>query len=288
MSDAEESPLASSEAPLVLVAGSGRLPVEVAAMFRERHTPVPAIAFEGLTDRALVGQSSSTRWLELGQLEALAEALRELAVPRLLLLGKIEKSLLFSRPETVNPDREAQQLLAARRDRSDEGLLAAIAEWLEQRGFELVEQAEALRSMLAPVGPITCHGPSEAALDDLQVARPIIEALSRSGVGQCVVLKQGAVLAVEAIEGTDETIRRAGRLGGAGATVVKILRAGQDRRFDLPTIGPGTIEAMAEADAHALAIEAGSALIVERQRCIAEAERRGIAIWGFEPGRGSA
>jgi hypothetical protein len=197
----------------------------------------------------------------------------------------IPKSVLFSGTARLSPDAEAKALLASLADRSDEGLIALISHWLEARDFVLLEQGVELAGLLAPVGPLTRVQPSEAALADLAAGWPVVEALGRVGIGQCVVMKQGAVLAVEAIEGTDETIRRAGRLGGPGSTVIKALRPDQDRRFDLPAIGPETIRVMAEAGARALAVEAGAALVLDRVHCVAEAERAGIAVWGFDSGR---
>ncbi len=271
---------------LAVIAGAGRLPAEAAAVFRASGSSVVAIGFSGITDPGLEAAVSSMCWLQFGQLDALASALRDSGVSRLLLLGKVSKSWLFSDRAELNPDATAMALLSAQADRSDDGLLAAIAAWLESLGFELMDQRIALASMLAPVGPLTKCLPSEQAQADLASGWPVVEALGRSGVGQCVVVKQGAVLSVEAMEGTDDAIRRAGRLGGPGATVIKALRAAQDRRFDLPAVGPGTIEVMLEAGARALAIEAGATLVVEGERCIAEADRAGIAIWGFDSDRG--
>ena len=286
--DDSDRPYELKRDSLAVIEGAGRLPAEAAAGFRERGSSVVAIGFSGITDPGLEAAVSSICWLEFGQLDALDSALADLGVSRLLLLGKLPKSLLFSQPAEMNPDATAIALLAAQRDRSDDGLLAVIAAWLEGRGFELMDQSVALASMLAPLGPLTKCVPSEQARADLAVGWPVALALGRSGVGQCVVVKQGAVLAVEAIEGTDPAIRRAGRLGGPGATVIKALRAAQDRRFDLPAVGPGTIAAMREAGARALAIEAEATLLLEGERCIAEADRAGIAIWGFDSKRGPA
>ena len=135
--------------------------------------------------------------------------------------------------------------------------------------------------MLAPVGPICARSPSETELEDLAVGQSVVADLGRAGIGQCVVVKEGMVLAVEAIEGTDATIRRAGEWGGKGATVIKAARPGQDRRFDLPAIGSGTIETMVVSGATALAIEAGSTLIINKKNMREEADSAGIAVWGF-------
>ena len=271
---------------LAVIAGAGRLPAEAAALFRTGGSSVVALGFPGITDPCLEEAVSSMCWLQLGQLDALASALRDLGVSRVLLLGQVPKSLIFSGRSELNLDATAITLLSAHRDRSDDGLLAVIADWLESRGFELMDQSIALATMLAPIGPLTKCVASEQAQADFAAGWPVVEALGQSGVGQCVVVKQGAVLAVEAIEGTDDAIRRGGCLGGPGATVIKALRAAQDRRFDLPAVGPGTIEVMVGAGASALAIEAGATLVLEGERCIAEADRAGIAIWGFDSDRG--
>jgi DUF1009 family protein len=160
--------------------------------------------------------------------------------------------------------------------------MQAIAGWLTGRGFELCDQDELLAPLLAPIGALSERSPTEAELTDFLFGESVVALLGLSGVGQCVVVKQGSVLAVEAIEGTDATIRRAGELGGQGATVVKAARPSQDRRFDLPAIGPATIEAMIAAGATALAIEAESTLIVDRQHLMETADQAAIAVWGFE------
>jgi len=275
--------------PLALIAGAGNLPIEAAVAISSRAKPRPLVAlgFPGITSPDLEALVSSMHWLELGQLSALAAALRESKADRVLLLGKVSKSLLLSGEVGFSPDDEARSLLARHRDRSDDGLLALIACWLEEQGFELLDQGVALRSMLASAGPMTRLEPSEQARADFSCGWPIVTALGSCGAGQCVVMKEGAVLAVEALEGTDETIRRAGRLGGPGATVIKALRMDQDRRLDLPAVGPDTIRVMLEAGATALAIEAGAALILDRERCLAEADAGGIAVWGFDAGRES-
>jgi DUF1009 family protein len=267
--------------PLGLVAGAGRLPLAAARALRAADRRVVAVGFEGLTATELESAVDAMRWLRLGQLEAMAEAFREQGVVRLLLVGKVPKTLLFDGGGVVEPDPEALALIGALRDRGDEALLRALADWLGDRGFDLCAQDGALPSLRMPSGPLTRATPDQQALEDLSLGWPVLCALGRAGVGQCVVLNQGAVLALEAIEGTDETIRRAGRLGGPGATVIKAARPDQDRRFDLPVAGPETIAALVEIRARALALEAGRVLLVDGDEMIAAADRAGIAIWGF-------
>jgi DUF1009 family protein len=268
---------------LALIAGGGNLPREAARLLRAQGQAVSAIGFSGLTDSTLEDEVDEWRSLRLGQLEALAEALHDMHVTRLLLVGTVSKSLLHQDHNIADPDAEAIRLLSRENDQRDEPLMLAIAGWLEGRGFRLCDQGEVLASMLAPAGSLTRRAPGAAPLGDLAFGWPIVRDLGRAGIGQCVVVKQGSVLAVEAIEGTDAAIRRAGALGGSGATVIKAARPDQDRRFDLPAVGVGTIEAMCESGASALAIEALSTLVLDRERMIEAADRENISVWGFVP-----
>ena len=204
----------------------------------------------------------------------------------LVLVGKVPKSLLFLGEGIALPDEEAIRLLSEERDRGDEPLMQAIARWIERHGFELCDQGELLAPMLALVGPLTARSPSETELADLEMGWPVVQQLGRIGIGQCVVIKHGSILAVEAIEGTDAVIRRAGELGGKGATVIKAARPGQDRRFDLPAVGVDTIAAIRAAGASGLAIEAGSTLVLDRMDMLEAANRADIAVWGFAANRG--
>jgi DUF1009 family protein len=272
---------AGQASSLGLIAGAGGLPSEAIRVLVEAGESVSVVGFEGLTEASLETAVDSFRWLRLGQLEALADALHELGARRLLLVGKVPKTLLFSQDDVVDPDAEALRLLANLSDRGDDALLGALAEWLVEQGFELCDQGVVLAGLKAPIGPITRLAPDSQALSDLALGLPALRQLGRVGIGQCVVIKAGAVLAVEAIEGTDETIRRGGRLGGPGATVLKAARAHQDRRFDLPVVGPDTVSALVEARASALAIESDSVLLLDRERFVAEADRRGLVIWAF-------
>ncbi len=273
---------------LGLIAGAGALPFEAADLLNAEGYRLSAIAFEGITDTALADVVAELRWVHVGQLELMAAAMREMGARRQLLVGKVSKELFFDNPGIARPDGEALRLLAEEKDRGDEGLMASIVRWLERHDFELCDQGELLPGLLASPGPLGAHAPDEMQLADLAVGKPIALELGRLGVGQCVVLKQGSVLAVEAIEGTDAAIARAGELGGRHATVVKASRPGQDRRFDLPAVGLGTIEAMLAAGASGLAIESGSTLLLDRKRMIEVADREKIAIWGFsfDAGRG--
>ncbi len=270
---------------LGLIAGCGSLPTEAARALRGAGTAVCAIAFEGLTDPDLAGDVDALRWHKLGQLEATAASLRSLAVRSILLVGSIPKQVLFDGSGRVEPDRAAATLLEKLVGWRDDALFAALADWFEGQGFAIGRQDVLLASLVARAGAFAGRPPDASEQAYLVAGRRALEALGAAGIGQCVVVKRGCVVAVEAVEGTDEAIRRAGQLGGPGATVVKGIRSGQDRRFDLPAVGPGTIAAMVEARASCLAVESGVTLILEREAMRARADEAGIACVAFTPDR---
>lgn len=269
---------------LGLIAGAGGLPGEACTRLRAEGCEVRVFGFEGITDFEGIDPEHRTR---LGELVRLAEQLERAGVQRLLIVGKFEKRLIFEDTHLLAPDAEALGLLGGIREWSDDGLQGAIADWLERRGFAVLRQDEVLRSMLAQEGLLSRRAPSREEAADAALGQGVVTALGRLGVGQSVALRKGCVLAVEAVEGTDAMIERAGSLGGAGATIVKAGRPGQDRRFDLPAVGPGTISAICEAGATALAVEAGVTLILEAEECLRRADAADLAIWAFAPAEGS-
>ena len=264
---------------LGLIAGAGRLPDCAARLLGSLGRSLQVFGFEGLTDRDLVPPSNCTR---LGQLAAMRRLLEAADVGELLIVGGFPKARLLANPELLSPDEEALALLSRGGDWDDDGLQGMIAGWLEDAHFEVARQDVLLGPLLAGTGPLTRRAATETECADFESGRGAVETLGRAGIGQCVAIRSGCVLAVEAVEGTDAMIRRAGELAGPGATIVKAARPGQDRRFDLPAIGPETIASMRQAGATALAVEAGSTLVVERARLLAEADAAQIAIWGFE------
>lgn len=269
---------------LGLIAGCGSLPGEAARVLRA-STKIAAIAFEGLTDPALESDVDELRWHRLGQLEAAAASLRAMAVEQLLLVGAIPKQVLFDGSGRVEPDRAASALLAGLVGRQDDALFSVLASWLEGQGFAIARQDLLLEKLIVREGPWSSRALTPDEQADLAVGRLALASLGASGIGQCVVVRHGCVVAVEAAEGTDSTIRRAGEVAGPGATVVKGVRVGQDRRFDLPAVGPGTIAAMVEARASCLAVEADATLVLDRTATRALADRAGIACTGFAPTR---
>jgi DUF1009 family protein len=253
--------------------------VELARAARRRGRAVSAIAIEGLSDPALDGEADSLAWLRLGELEPLLASFRETGVQEVVLAGKVPKTLLAQAGE-LRLDARAQALLRGLADRSDDSILGALAALLEGEGFRLLEQLALAPELAAPEGTLGRLPASEAQLRDVAFGWPVAKALGALDVGQTVVVQDRAVLALEAIEGTDAAIRRGCSLGRPGACVVKVAKPRQDPRFDVPAVGPETLHAMAEGGAGLLAVEARATLVLERERLVAEADARGIAVIG--------
>lgn len=270
---------------LGLIAGRGRLPLLAARGLAASGVSVRAVAFEGLCDPELEGAVDRIHWHRLGQLDAAAESLRAMEVDELVVAGAVPKQALFDGSARVDLDASAKGLLGSI-DRWDDGtLLRTLAGWLERQGFRIARQDEVFATLVAREGDFSSREPSAEELFDVEVGRRALARIGAAGVGQCVVVRRGCVVAVEAVEGTDATIRRAGELAGPGAVVVKGARTGQDRRFDLPAVGPGTIAVMVLAGARCLAVEAGVTLILDRESTRDAADRAGIAWTAFPSDR---
>jgi hypothetical protein len=263
---------------LGLIAGQGSLPLEVARAARGRGRPVAAIAFHGQTDPALEEEAEIT-WLHPGEVGAALAALRGAGVREAVMAGKVPKAGLYAGPAALRPDEEALALLSKLRDRRDDSILAALADWLEERGIRLLDQAELVPGLVGGEGLLGRTALDAQQRADVAFGFPIAKTIAGLDIGQTVVVKDGAVLAVEAIEGTDAAIRRAGQVG-PGACVVKVAKPSQDPRFDVPAIGPDTLAAMLEAKAAALAFEAGRTLVLERAALVQAADGHGIALVG--------
>jgi DUF1009 family protein len=268
--------------PVGLIAGNGQLPFELARGARARGSRIAAVAFEGLAEPGLEGLADAYVAQPIGQLERLFAFLRGAGVKQVVLAGKVPKRVLYD-GTNLAPDARALQILAKLRDRSDDSILLACAAALEEEGFELLSQAELAPELLAKEGQLGARAPTAEQLAELRFAWPIAKALGGLDVGQTVVVEGRAVLALEAIEGTDLAIRRGVALGGgAGACVVKVAKPQQDPRFDVPAIGVETVRALASGKGGLLAVEAGATLLLQREALIREADAAGIALLGVD------
>ena len=260
-----------------LLAGVGRLPVDFAFCARNLGLSVVTIAVLPTVESDLAEASSVYHQIGVGQLQLLIDTLRQEEVSQVTMLGKVTKELLFS--GKVELDGRFQQLLASLPDQKDDTILLALVKALAQEGIQVADQTALLKMLLPQPGVLTKRQPTEAELADMDFGLSMARAIGALDIGQTVVVKDKAVMAVEAIEGTDACIRRGGALAGdSGAVVAKAAKPQQDQRFDMPGAGPATIRSMIEAGASALVLEAGKTLLVDRAEAIALADAHNITI----------
>jgi len=267
------------EGALGIVAGRGALPLAVARAARRRGRRVAAVGFAGETDAALAAAVDSLVWLRPGAVGAILEAFAAAGVVEAVLAGHVPKGALWGDAAALGADAHGRELLGTLGDLSDAVILSGVESVLRARGIRLLGQAELVPELVGGEGALGRLAPTPEQRADAAFAWPVAKALAGLDVGQTVVAKDRAVLAVEAAEGTDAVIRRAGAIA-AGAVVVKVARPGQDPRFDLPAVGPATLAAMREARASALCFEAGWTLVLERDALAAAADAAGIAVFG--------
>jgi UDP-2,3-diacylglucosamine hydrolase len=263
-----------------IIAGTGELPLHVAKEAAGRGYQVVAIAFPGFTERALQDLVPETFWLKLGQLDKAIDVLRSHGVDRVVMAGKIDKTNLM-RMWNLRPDRRAFRVLRGLADWRDDTLLAAIAEELLKDGIVVDEITAWAAKLMAPLGVLTKRRPTEDQWRDIAFGRKMAQGIGALDIGQTVLVKNAAVIVVEAIEGTDKAIRRAGWLGISGGVVVKMAKPSQDMRFDVPGVGPSTLDSMADSKAGVLAVEAGKTLIADHRETLRRADKARISIVGI-------
>lgn len=261
-----------------LIAGNGSLPRLFADAARSRGLEVIAVAHRGETDPELASHVAALTWVRVGQLGHIAKTLKRAGVAQAVMAGGIGKVRALTE---ARPDWGALAVLASLATLRDDALLRAIARYFEKRGIRIVAPTDYLTEALAPAGLLAGKALSVAQHKDVALGAEVARALGRVDVGQTVVVKGGNVLAVEAAEGTDETIRRGAQLGGEGAVVVKVCKPGQDDRFDLPSVGPHTITVMAQSKARVLAVEAGRTLLLETDALLKAAAKAEISVFGL-------
>lgn len=258
-----------------LIAGNGDFPMAFARAAREKGISVIAVAHEGETLPELEQWVDGIAWVKVGQLGKLINTFKEHGVKDVLMAGGIKKTRLFG---GGLPDLRAIAMLARMVHKKDDSILRAVAAELESEGITVRESTLYLENIVAKAGCLTKRKPSKNEELDIAYGWQLAKEIGRLDIGQTVAVKDQAVLAVEAIEGTDEAIRRGGRLCGQGAVIVKVCKPQQDLRFDLPAIGTQTVRTMAEVKATCLAVEAGRSIIIDREAVAREAEKAGITI----------
>lgn len=270
--------MTAAAAPIGLIAGNGCFPLLFARAARELGRPTIAVALEGETDPKLAETVTEIVWVRLGELGKLIETFKQRGVAEAVMAGGVRKGRMFS---DARPDLRAAKLLARVALRKDDTLLRALADELAGEGIAVRPSTTFLGELITPKGLLAGPKPSTSENEDIQFGWELAQEIGRLDIGQCVVVKDRTVLAVEAIEGTDEAIRRGGRFGRAGAVVVKVCKPQQDLRFDLPAAGPDTIGVMRESGARLLALESGASLLLEKHALLRAAQEAGITVVGL-------
>ena len=261
-----------------LIAGNGRFPIIFADNARRLGYHVSAVAHEGETEPELAGHVDRIHWIKIGQLNKMIKAFKEDNVHQTVMLGGIKKTHVFT---TLRPDFRTLALAARVALWKDDDILRELAKELEREGIAICESTFGLEGILVEEGTLTARAPSEKEWEDIRYGWEVAHEIGRLDIGQCVVVKDRVVVAVEAVEGTDGAIKRGGDLAKEGAVVVKRSKPQQDLRFDLPAVGPRTIEVMASVKASVLAIEAGRTILLDREIMLDKARFARIAIVGI-------
>jgi len=270
-------------AKLGILAGGGSLPARLARAAEAAGRPVFVVAFEGQSDRAAL-EGLPQMWARLGGAGPVLDRLHAEGVEELVFAGPVRRPSL---PDLA-PDWRAARFFAkvGLRALGDDGLLRAVAHELEQtEGFRIIGLHQVIDGLLVPPGPIGTLVPDQQAVGDIERGLAVAKGLGALDVGQAVVVQQGLVLGVEAIEGTDALIQRCGPLqrGGPGGVLVKCRKPQQDDRLDLPTVGVTTVERAAAAGLRGIALEAGATLVVEREQVAARADQLGLFVIAVSP-----
>lgn len=262
-----------------IIAGMGELPVIIAKDARERGYKVITVALETLASLEMDSVSDEIRWVNPGKFGELIDILKKHQIKEAIMAGKVPKSLLYK--SKITPDLRAVKLLFSIKDKSDDAILNAITKELAGEGIEIIDTTKFSPHLLTPVGCLTRKKPDEEQWKDIEFGWKIAKEIGKLDIGQTVVIKGKAVMAIEAIEGTDEAILRGGKWAGDGAVVVKVSKPQQDMRMDVPAVGPDTLKSMENVNAKVLALEAHRSMIVDRETVIRVAESAGIVIVGI-------
>jgi DUF1009 family protein len=276
-------PSVCAGATLGIVAGGGMFPARVAEAARAAGRPVFLVGLQGYAEPSVLAPFPHAM-IRLGAIGQILGALRGHGCRDLVLVGPVRRPSLLD----LRPDADGARLLA-RIGRAafggDDSLLAAVLRFLTEEGFRIVGAHEVMAEALGPSGLLSRAAPDAQAMADIRRGIAVARALGGVDVGQCCVVQQGMALAVEAVEGTDAMLERAGKLArpGYGGVLVKLVKPGQDRRADLPTIGPGTLRGAARAGLRGVAFEAGGTIMAARAATIAAADEAGLFLLGLDP-----
>jgi hypothetical protein len=264
-----------------LIAGNGRFPFLVLEGARSQGIEMAVIALKEEAAPELEKAAKRLHWVSLGELSKAIELMQREGVKRAVMAGQVKHNKIFS---SIRPDWKLAKLLFSLPRKNTDSLIGAVAKVLEDEGIELVDSTLFLKPLVPEVGVLTKRAPNEQEAADMEYGLGVARQIASMDIGQTVVIADRACVAVEAMEGTDETIERAARFAnGRPLVVVKVSKPRQDMRFDVPVVGLPTVEAMKRAGATALAIDATRTLLFDRIQLVALADAAGIAIQAFPP-----
>lgn len=261
-----------------LLAGYGVFPMELAQALKNEGFSVHVVAIKEEASPAIESIVDSVKWLSVGQIKGLIKTMQQHQVSDLIFAGKVQKLHLF---RNFKPDILAAKILLKIKDKRDDSLMLGIVDALAEEGITVGSQVAYAKAMLADEGHLFGPKPSKQQLKDMAFGFPQAKHIAGLDIGQTIVVKDEAVLAVEAIEGTDQAIQRGGQLGGKASTVVKVAKPNQDPRFDVPAMGVGTLEFMAKSGCTSIAIEAEKTLLIEKDRLADIAKKLKISVVGM-------
>ena len=269
-----------SDAPLTigLIAGGKQFPVLVAQGVKAKGHRLVVAGFTGHTNMDVVPLADEWKELKLGKLNKLIDYLKSNGADRIIMAGTIEKPKVM---DIRHLDMRAVKLIFGKKNRGDSALLGLLATELEKEGMPVVPAHEFLPELLTPEGVLTRREPDEREWEELRLGWTIAKELGRMDIGQCLVVHEGVVAAVEALEGTDEAIRRGCSYGGKGCVVIKVFKPGQQNEVDLPSLGLDTLRTMADGQATCLGVEAGKSLFFDRRAALRFADANNISIVGL-------
>ena len=260
-----------------LLSGIGRLPIEVAKAAKKMGISVYAVGLVDGVEADLAKEVTDYKAINIAQLGSIIEYLKSNDVTDVVMIGKVTKEILFTGQHAL-PDARMLALLASLKDHSDDTMMLAFVKELAKEGIQTFDQTMLLKMIMPKPGVLTKRQPNQQEKEDMEFGFKMAKALGGLDIGQTVVVKNKAVMALEAIEGTDACILRGGKLACGGAVVAKVAKPAQDNRFDMPAVGIKTIETMIEGNASALVIEAGRTLLVDREEALNLADKHDITI----------
>lgn len=262
-----------------IIAGNGRFPLLVAEEARRRGYRIVVCAIEKEAEPVLEHFADAFCWVKIGELKKLSRCFKNEGVHEAIMAGKIEKVRFFK--ENVHLDFDMMKVLMRLKDHKDDSLLGGIADYLHEKGVVLMDSTILLKQFMPGPGVLGKKKPSQTVLENIRFGFEMAKKISGADMGQTVVVKKKTVLAVEAIEGTDETIRRGGALGQGKIIVIKVAKPDQDMRFDVPAVGLKTLEGLIETKAEAFAFEAHKTLFIGMDIFVERANRAGIVLFGM-------